>query len=224
MNPRSALRWKIVLGVFMMFGAYCAASGRVGLWPGGYYAAFSLVTLGIGYSISVRVAPDLILNRVSWAADVKQWDKPIVFCFMFGPVVTCLVAGFEARENGPGVAGLKAVLGYALALAGVALTQSATAVNRFYAPVVRIQKDRGHTVVESGPYRLVRHPGNLGNLILNAAAPLMLASVWAWIPAGVLIVLTIVRTALEDRMLRLELPGYAAFAASTRSRLIPGVW
>jgi len=102
-NPRSALRWKIVLGVFMMFGAYCAASGRVGLWPGGYYAAFSLVTLGIGYSISVRVAPDLIVNRVSWAADVKRWDKPIVFCFMFGPVVTCLVAGFEARENGPGV-------------------------------------------------------------------------------------------------------------------------
>jgi hypothetical protein len=64
----------------------------------------------------------------------------------------------------------------------------------------------------------------MGNLILNAAAPLMLASDWAWIPAGVSIVLTIVRTMLEDRTLCRELPGYAAFAEVTRYRLIPGVW
>lgn len=224
MSPRGALLRKIVLGVLMMFAAYCAAAGRVSLWPGGYYAAFFLITLTTGYFISVRVAPDLIVNRVSWAADTKPWDKPIVFCLMFGPIITCLVAGLDARANGAGVADLKALLGYILALAGSALTQSAIAVNRFYAPVVRIQTDREHTVVDSGPYRVVRHPGNLGNLILNVAAPLMLASDWVWIPAGVFTALTIIRTMLEDRVLRLELPGYAVFSGRTRSRLIPGIW
>ncbi|MGD0870518.1 MAG: isoprenylcysteine carboxylmethyltransferase family protein [Bryobacteraceae bacterium] len=143
---------------------------------------------------------------------------------MFGPIITCLVAGLDARRHGVGPMDFKVVLGYALAVAGSALTQTALAVNRFYAPVVRIQTERGHQVVDSGPYKLVRHPGNMGNVILNVAAPFMLASDWAWIPAGVCIVLTIVRTMLEDRTLCLELPGYTAFAERTRNRLIPGVW
>ena len=208
----------------MMEGAYCAGCGRVDLWPGWCYAAFFLVTLATSYLTARRVAPDLIVERVSWDAGVKRWDRPIVSLLMFGPIITCLVAGLDTRRNGLRAADYKVILGYALALSGSALTQAAMTVNRFYAPVVRIQKERGHKVVDSGPYRMVRHPGNMGNLILNVGAPLMLASDWAWIPAGVCIVLTIVRTMLEDRTLRLELPGYTVFAERTRDRLIPGIW
>jgi protein-S-isoprenylcysteine O-methyltransferase Ste14 len=118
----------------------------------------------------------------------------------------------------------KVVLGYVLAIGGAALTHWAMAVNRFYAPTVRIQADRGHTVVESGSYKRIRHPGNLGNILLNIATPLMLASHWAWIPASVSILLTFVRTLLEDRFLYVELPGYSEFAWRTPSRLLPGVW
>ena len=100
----------------------------------------------------------------------------------------------------------------------------ATAVTRFDTPVVRIQKERGHAVVENGPYRIVRHPGNFGNIIVSIATPPMLASRWAWIPAGVSVAVIVIRTALEDRMLRRELPGYAGYAERTRSRLIPGLW
>jgi len=78
--------------------------------------------------------------------------------------------------------------------------------------------------VDSGPYKLVRHPGNLGNLILNLATPLMLASRWSWIPAGFSILLTILRTNLEDRMLSEELPGYAEYVQRTHARLFPVVW
>lgn len=88
--------------------------------------------------------------------------------------------------------------------------------NRLYSSVVRIQKERGHRVI--GPYRLVRHPGNLGNMLLNLAAPFMLESDWVWIPAGARIVLLVVRTAL------IELPGYEDYAGRTRGRLIPGIW
>jgi protein-S-isoprenylcysteine O-methyltransferase Ste14 len=204
--------------------AYSAGCGRIDLWPGWYYAAFFLVSFSTSYLIAVRVAPDLIVERVSWDAGVKRWDIPIVSVLILGPIITCLVAGLDARRNGIRAADFKVVLGFALGLARSALTHAAIAVNRFYAPVVRIQKDRGHQVVDSGPYRLLRRPGNLGNVILSAAAPFMLASDWAWIPAGVFIVLTIVRTMLEDRTLYLELPGYTSFSERTRNRLIPWVW
>ncbi|HYW48038.1 MAG TPA: isoprenylcysteine carboxylmethyltransferase family protein [Bryobacteraceae bacterium] len=224
MKPQSTYLLKIVLGVLFMLGAYCAGCGRIDLWPGWCYAAFFLVMFLASFRIALRVAPDLIVARVSWDAGAKRWDQPIVTFLMLGPIVTCLVAGLDARHNGLRAADFRVALGYVLAVAGSALTQSAVAVNRFYAPVMRIQKERGHTVVDTGPYRLVRHPGNMGNVILNAAAPLMLASDWAWIPAATLIVVTIVRTMLEDRALCQELPGYAAFAGRTRSRLIPGIW
>jgi protein-S-isoprenylcysteine O-methyltransferase Ste14 len=152
------------------------------------------------------------------------WDTRIVAWLAISPIVTCLVAGLGARHSGINYPLYKVLLGYALAIGGAGLTHTAMAMNRFYAPTVRIQADRGHTVVESGPYKRIRHPGNLGNTLSNIATPLMLASHWAWIPSGVSILLTLVRTSLEDRFLCMELPGYSEFARRTRSRLIPGVW
>jgi protein-S-isoprenylcysteine O-methyltransferase Ste14 len=151
----------------------------VDLWPGWRYATFFLIALSASYSIAIRVAPDLIMERVSWGAGSKQWERPIVSVLALGPIITCMAAGLDARRNGLRAADFMVVLGYGLAIGGLAMTQAAIAANRFYAPVMRIQKGRGHQVVDSGPYKLVRHPGNLGNLILNAAAPFMLASEWA---------------------------------------------
>jgi protein-S-isoprenylcysteine O-methyltransferase Ste14 len=79
-------------------------------------------------------------------------------------------------------------------------------------------------VVSSGPYRLVRHPGYLGSLVYNLAIPLVLGSLWTFVPALLTILLLVVRTALEDRTLQAELPGYRAYAMVVRHRLIPGVW
>lgn len=224
MQSRGLFQLKIALGVLFMLAAYCIGCGRIDLWPGWCYAVFFLITFTGSYLVLAKIAPDLIVERVSWHAGVMRWDKPIVTWLMFAPIVTCLVAGFDARRNGIDTAKVTVVLGYLLAIGGSALTQTAMAANRFYTPVVRIQNERGHKVVESGPYRVVRHPGNLGNLILNLATPFMLASRWAWFPVGFTILLTIVRTKLEDRMLFRELPGYAEYVQRTQERLVPGVW
>ena len=125
MNPRSTYQMKIVLGVLMLLGAYCAGSGRFDLWPGWCYAAFALATVVASYRVAIRVAPDLIVERVSWDAGVKRWDQPIVMWLMLGPVVTCLVAGLDARRNGIRAVDFEVVLGYALGLAGSVLTQAA---------------------------------------------------------------------------------------------------
>jgi protein-S-isoprenylcysteine O-methyltransferase Ste14 len=96
--------------------------------------------------------------------------------------------------------------------------------NRFFAPVVRIQRDRGHTVATAGPYRIVRHPGYVGMVVCGIAVPLMLGSLWALILAVVGVGVAVLRTALEDRTLQNELEGYREYASRVRYRLIPGVW
>jgi protein-S-isoprenylcysteine O-methyltransferase Ste14 len=96
--------------------------------------------------------------------------------------------------------------------------------NRYFSGIVRIQTDRGHQVVSAGPYRFVRHPGYVGGILASFAMPLALGSVVALIPAVISVALTVVRTALEDKTLQAELPGYADYAQRVRHRLLPGVW
>jgi protein-S-isoprenylcysteine O-methyltransferase Ste14 len=100
-------------------------------------------------------------------------------------------------------------------------------VNLFFEKTVRIQMDRGHRVIDTGPYAHARHPGHVGFAGWILSAPLLLASCWAFLPAVVAVVAVVgivIRTALEDRTLHAELPGYPDYAARVRSRLIPRVW
>ena len=100
----------------------------------------------------------------------------------------------------------------------------ATSVNKFFEPSVRIQTDRGHRVIDTGPYAIVRHPGYALGYPLFLGMPLALGSLWASIPALFFGLFLIVRTILEDRTLRNELPGYKDYAQRVRYRLVPGVW
>jgi len=116
------------------------------------------------------------------------------------------------------------LFGYAAILAGIAVTAWAQAVNPFFEPGVRIQSERHQHVVDTGPYRLVRHPGYVGALLLFLGMALALGSLWAPIPAAIASVLLVLRTAWEDDLLQAELPGYADYARRVRGRLIPGIW
>ena len=109
-------------------------------------------------------------------------------------------------------------------IAGLAGLTWAESVNKHFEPTVRIQTERGHTVVDTGPYTIVRHPGYLAASLLVLGMPLALGSFWALIPAVISYLLLVVRTALEDRTLQDELPGYREYAERVRYRLIPGVW
>jgi protein-S-isoprenylcysteine O-methyltransferase Ste14 len=109
-------------------------------------------------------------------------------------------------------------------LAGYALASYALVANRYFSGVVRIQTDRDQTVVTGGPYHWVRHPGYAGGLLTYACVPLLLDSYWTFIPAVILAVVLVVRTALEDQALQDQLPGYREYAQRVRYRLIPGVW
>ena len=116
------------------------------------------------------------------------------------------------------------VLGYVLLVAGLAGMTWAESVSKFFEPTVRIQTDRGHRVIDTGPYAIVRHPGYVAACVLFMGMPLSLGSFWALVPAAVSCLLLVVRTVLEDKTLRNELVGYEEYTQRVRYRLVPGVW
>jgi protein-S-isoprenylcysteine O-methyltransferase Ste14 len=115
-------------------------------------------------------------------------------------------------------------LGYVLLTAGIVITAWAQGVNRFFEPGVRIQTERGHHVIDSGPYAIIRHPGYFAAFLLMAGIALSLGSWWALIGSGVGAVILVIRTILEERTLGAELPGYTDYTRRVRFRLLPGIW
>ena len=116
------------------------------------------------------------------------------------------------------------ILALVIILAGYALGSYALIENRFFSGMVRIQTDRGHQVVSSGPYRWMRHPGYVGAMLTYLATPIFLDSFWALLPAFFLLVVIVVRTSLEDQVPQDELDGYREYSQIVRYRLLPGVW
>lgn len=109
-------------------------------------------------------------------------------------------------------------------LAGMVIVTWAEAVNKFFEVTVRIQTDRGHAVIDTGPYAFMRHPGYVGGILTALGMALSLGSVWALIPAGIASLVLIVRTHWEDQTLQAELNGYREYAMRVRYKLIPGIW
>jgi protein-S-isoprenylcysteine O-methyltransferase Ste14 len=116
------------------------------------------------------------------------------------------------------------IVGLITFLGGIGMFVYAMSVNRFFSSVVRIQEERGHHVIDSGPYALVRHPGYVGMLLAWATMPLALGSWWAFLPDSLIVGFGFLRVWGEDRFLTANLPGYREYAARVRYRLVPGIW
>jgi protein-S-isoprenylcysteine O-methyltransferase Ste14 len=164
--------------------------------------------------------------RFTSAEGIKSWDKVLVLIIgIIGPLAVFLVAGLDERNAwSPEVALALQIAAIVPFILGAALATWAMLENPFFSSVVRIQKERGQSVISSGPYRFVRHPSYSGSILSWLVTPVMLGTLWAFIPAILIIVLLVIRTALEDRTLQAELNGYADYARQTRYRLLPGVW
>jgi protein-S-isoprenylcysteine O-methyltransferase Ste14 len=156
----------------------------------------------------------------------KAWDKvlaPLMALSIGFPMV--IVAGLDHRYGWSPVFPLWLnMIGFIFITLGYAFAAWALAENRFFYSVVRIQVDQGHVVCDSGPYRIVRHPGYAGNIPPLLGIVLAFGSVWTLIPAAVALIITVIRTALEDQALQEELPGYREYVRRVRYRLIPGIY
>ncbi|MEK6753590.1 MAG: isoprenylcysteine carboxylmethyltransferase family protein [Chloroflexota bacterium] len=201
-------------------------SGQWGWWQAWAYAVVSILSFVISRIIVNRRHPDLIKERARFmqAKDTKPWDKILAPLLGLGSILILIVAGVDKPTWTPAsslIWNLAALFGILL---GYGFSSWALIENRFFSGTVRIQTERGHHVVSTGPYRIIRHPGYAGGLFGYLFIPLLLNSLWAFIPVVLLMIVMVVRTALEDKTLQEELPGYKEYAQKTRYRLLPGIW
>jgi protein-S-isoprenylcysteine O-methyltransferase Ste14 len=201
------------------------AAGQLSWTWAWVYLAICLVSVVINGAIVLRTNPETIAERGRPQA-TQNWDKVIgglwaLLLYFVLPLMAGLDVHFDwTRELSPAwnLAGA-VVLAAGLGLAGWAMI-----TNAYFSTAVRIQSDRGQAVCRSGPYRFVRHPGYVGFILQSLGTPLLLGSWWALLPGLIAAILMVIRTALEDRFLQAELPGYREYVGQVRYRLVPGVW
>lgn len=201
------------------------SSGRIDWLMAWIFIGANLVN---SFVMAVIPDPELISERAraSSREGIKKWD--FIFVNLMGwvcPTALLITAGLDKRFGwSPQTPLLLQVFALVIGLSGLILADWAMLSNKFFSSFVRIQEDRGHTVVTTGPYQVVRHPGYAGGLIFNLTMPLILGTLWAFVPAVLLMAVTIGRTVLEDRTLQEELPGYREYAQQVRFRLVPYLW
>lgn len=202
-------------------------SGEWDWWQAWVYALLSILSFAVSRALAARRHPDLIAERARFleAKDTKPWDKILAPLLGLGSVVILIVAGLDKLYGWSSAFSMPAhIISVIAIILGYAFSSWALIENRFFSGTVRIQTDRNHKVVSTGPYRIVRHPGYAGGLFGYVFIPLLLDSLWAFVPTALLAGVIILRTALEDKTLQAELPGYREFAQKTKYRLIPGIW
>jgi protein-S-isoprenylcysteine O-methyltransferase Ste14 len=224
-NTSRAVR-KRMLQVVITYSILAAimflSSGRVDwIW------AWAYMGLGLGIIIiNASILPaELIAERGQPRDNVKRWDRVLTTIAHVPTLGVPLVAGLDERFGwSPRSIPAIHLTGLALFVLGQGLFSWAMASNKYFSTLVRIQVDRSHSVATRGPYRHVRHPGYTGYIVSFLGMSLALGSFWAIIPVGFIACLLVVRTALEDRTLQNELPGYRDYARRVRYRLLPHIW
>jgi protein-S-isoprenylcysteine O-methyltransferase Ste14 len=234
-NPRNAFevssaQWRSTIGrvavtLITLAVLLFVPAGRM-TWTRGWLFLLVFTLLMFGAIVYFRrVNPQMFAIRSRVHPETKRWDKVVIGLLFLAMSAIPLVAGVDdGRFHWSSMSWLLVGLGYLLVITGWIGVAWAETVNPFFEPGVRIQTERGHHVIDTGPYAIVRHPGYVAASGMFAGFALSLGSWWALIPAGVGSLVLVLRTVWEDRTLHAELPGYATYATRVRFRLIPGVW
>ena len=216
---------RVTVGVGLLLAVLFGPAGTL-RWPQAWvFLAFYVSGVAWFYIWTKRRDPGLLKERMSPQKNVKAWDKKILRIYTLFLAALLIVAGLDAvRLRWSHLSLGLNVLGFAGLVLTMLLAFWATKANTFASGVVRIQTDRGHRVCSTGPYAHVRHPMYIAVILMAASLPLALGSLYSLIPAAVIAGLFILRTILEDKTLKEELPGYREYTQKVRFRLIPGLW
>ena len=216
------LVWLVAMGVLLFLPAGTFQ------WPGAWVFLAEMGILGLASGLWFAAHdPGLLNERLGPLAQRDQPPADKILLSAFLPLLCgwlVLMALDAVRFGWSAVPVWAQGLGALGLLLAVGIGHLTMNENSFAAPVVKIQKDRGQTVVTTGPYRYVRHPLYAGSIFLFVGAPLLLGSWWGLAFAPLLILMLGIRIPIEEQALRAGLEGYDDYAARVRYRLIPLVW
>src|SRR5262245_9166558 len=211
----------VLVGV-VLFGA----AGTLN-WPEAwlYLALVTAISFGAGLWMAQN-DPALPAERLRspFQREQKPWDKAVMAIMTVLWIGWLVVMGLDVRHHWSDVPTILKAVGLALIVLGSYVVELTFKANSYAAPVVKIQKGRGHAVATNGPYAYVRHPMYAGALFFFAGVPLLLGSWWGLAAAPALVLIIALRAVLEERTLAAELDGYADYAARVRYRFVPYLW
>lgn len=199
------------------------SAGRWDYWQGWLYFVLWIYIYLFNFVI---VPSGQAQERFTIRAGTKKWDNVIVAFFLLSAFLIPLIASLDGgRYHWTGNFPIWVnALAFVVIFLGFSLYIVSLWKNQFFSVTVRIQDERGHYVVDKGPYAFIRHPGYAGYIISFLVIGFALNSLWALIPSVLFAISFIIRTYLEDVTLQKELPGYTEYAARVRYRLIPKIW
>ncbi len=210
-----------ILGLFVLL----VSAGTIGWINAWVYVGMRLLYHVTYVGLLMTKSPGLLNQRGRVKKNTKTFDKVILISFVPFSFLIQIICGLDAvRFEWSSMSVGFVVFGVVIWVAGISFTLWSMVANPHFEASVRIQEDRDHRVFALGPYRIVRHPGYLGFIIVILSIPFILGSWWGLVPAAVFAITIMIRTGLEDRMLRVELSGYLEYAKRTKYRLLPLVW
>ncbi len=216
---------KHFIGTFIFFIVLFISAGRLNFWQGWIYASIGFFMFLIS-STFLRIDSGFLKEIPKTGKGTKRWDKLILGLAFIPAIASQITAGLDSGRYhwSPSFSWSFYLIGAALIFSGQLLYLVAQKQNKFFESTVRIQTERGHTVCDSGVYKIIRHPAYLGIILQFIGFPLLLGSLWSIIPIMFSIILFIIRTNLEDRTLLKELKGYREYTTKTKYKVIPYFW
>jgi len=211
---KSFLLASVMLALQMIL-FFISAGHVVGPRPWTFFGA-SFVHYAVSTAVQYKLNPELLVHRLKRKREgSKLWDEILMRVSNLVVLIAIpVIAGLDiGRFQWSDLDVQFAVLGFAFFMTSTVLINWAMAVNQHFEPTVRIQKDRDHKVISSGPYRIVRHPGYLAGILYTLSIPLIIGSVLTFIPVGSYTLLFIIRTSLEDSTLHEELDSWLRASA-----------
>jgi protein-S-isoprenylcysteine O-methyltransferase Ste14 len=209
----------LVIGIAVAVPLFAGA----GRWVAAFlaYAVMIWLVSGTVYTVLLRKSPGLVAERMKPPGDRDRASRRIAIPLMLAHY---LLAGLDARVGWSSVPAAAQMAGFAASGAALVIVGWTLLSNPYASTAVRIQAERGHTVVTTGPYAFVRHPMYFAVLLYGLGSGPALGSWWSMLALLPVLVVFVRRTLVEDRMLRDELPGYDAYARRVRFRVIPGIF
>ena len=217
--------FQLIVSFAIWGGLLFGAAGDVTWLRGWAHIGLWLVTFAINASVLLGLNREVVSARLNPKWSSERADTILLMLFLLVTLAMPVVAGLDTVRFGwSSLPFWAAYLGVVFHAAGDALVVWTMIANPFAEKTVRVQTERGHHVITTGPYAIVRHPMYLGVILMFVAVPLMLGSVWAFAPVVAMTLVLMVRTVLEERLLRRDLPGYEVYIGQTRWRILPGIW
>jgi protein-S-isoprenylcysteine O-methyltransferase Ste14 len=188
------------------------------------YAALATLTSMLVYIFVVRVNPSLYNERGKPNENTKRWDLILMRVIILISFSSIIIAGLDKKNDWSSLGDGWIIPGGILIILSGMLATWAMSLNNYFSSVVRIQYDHGHTVVTCGPYQYIRHPGYLSGIFFYLGTPMVLDSVYGFIPFVCITIGFGIRVIFEEKMLVAELDGYQGYTHKVKYRLIPGIW